>query len=1092
VKEVGIRIRVGAAGLENVDALVRQLKAAGVQTGELEADAQDLGAELQRLGRQQTLIDQFAKVKREAADSATALQQAQQRTRELALALRDAEAPTKAQATAFERSRTATRDAAQALQDNRLKLQQLRGALTDSGLASDQLAAAQVRVNVQTATTTQRVQNLRGELQRQVTSYGETGAAAGASAAQQTAAARAVGGALDQLKGDLAQLRNLAGLALGGSLVGSLARDVSQTADEFANLAARVRLATGEGEPFEQAFSGVQEIALATNSALETTGTLFARVLQAGREVGLTQQQALALTQSINQAVQLSGGSAESSNASITQLIQGLQSGVLRGEEFNSVMEQSPRLARALADGLGVTTGKLREMAGQGQLTSAAVIGALQGQSQALQAEFALLPATVGRALTNISTQWTVYVGEVDKANGVSAKAAGIIAAIADNLGTLATVATTAGQAWLAYKALDLAGTFLRQAAAVQAAAAATAQQTAVLAANTVATQGNTAAKSANAAAGTAAASATAAGNAASALSLGLLGRLAGALGLAVTGAALFGDIAVRAFKGAGTWIGEGIAKLQGYRDSSEEVLALQKAQEKAVAEQAQAQAALSQQLERTREAAFGMTAESRKLVGEFGELRAKGDSAAEALGKVAKNLQLENVTGIKAAGVALDELARKGEISAEQVRSAWTQALNGRDLAVFEAAARAAFAGSEQGARRFAGAMDGAVSESIRRTGVDMAELKSGISAAATSAINDFDLLIRNVETLGKQGVDTGRVLRASLDKALEAATTEKAVQQVIGRLEELGRSGLVSGTKVAEGLEIARKKADELKAGISSTDEALRLFGLKSKAELDKLADNFKQAWDRIRFDATLTLEQKQKAFKQFAEAAIAANGGVVTSEISLQASQLKVQIEVDKTGKAFVKGMGEAGAAVDDTRKRVDELGARVNAAGERINQLASGIRAAGLSDPFSSAGLAERNAGVQSVLGPSKIGGPEFSTGFQYTPPDASGDWIFDVDEFNRRGGSAGGFSNDQARIFWKRASAQPTIGANNPAANARAAQPAQAAPAPAATGDSYTVNVTIGGKQYGIGAGNKASADQLIAALEEAYRAGGGG
>ena len=55
----------------------------------------------------------------------------------------------------------------------------------------------------------------------------------------------------------------------------------------------------------------------------------------------------------------------------------------MRGEEFNSVMEQSPRLAKAMADGLGVTTGELRKMAGEGQLTSETVIKALQGQSDA-------------------------------------------------------------------------------------------------------------------------------------------------------------------------------------------------------------------------------------------------------------------------------------------------------------------------------------------------------------------------------------------------------------------------------------------------------------------------------------------------------------------------------------------------------------------------------------------------------------------------------------------------------------------------------------------------------------------------------------
>jgi hypothetical protein len=93
----------------------------------------------------------------------------------------------------------------------------------------------------------------------------------------------------------------------------------------------------------------VTEVALRTHSALEDTGVLFSRIAQAGRDAGLSAEkaslQSLGLTETINQAVQIGGSSAEASSAAITQLIQGLQSGVLRGEEFNSVMEQAPRLA---------------------------------------------------------------------------------------------------------------------------------------------------------------------------------------------------------------------------------------------------------------------------------------------------------------------------------------------------------------------------------------------------------------------------------------------------------------------------------------------------------------------------------------------------------------------------------------------------------------------------------------------------------------------------------------------------------------------------------------------------------------------------
>src|SRR5690606_13018136 len=127
------------------------------------------------------------------------------------------------------------------------------------------------------------------------------------------------------------------------------------------------------------------------------------------------QQDALALTESINQAVIISGASAAASDAALTQLIQGLQSGVLRGEEFNSVMEQAPRLAAALAAGLGVTRGELRALANDGQLSSETVIRALRSQADVLRTEFAQMPQTVGRAIQNLQTEWLRFVGTLDQ-----------------------------------------------------------------------------------------------------------------------------------------------------------------------------------------------------------------------------------------------------------------------------------------------------------------------------------------------------------------------------------------------------------------------------------------------------------------------------------------------------------------------------------------------------------------------------------------------------------------------------------------------------------------------------------------------------
>lgn len=128
-----------------------------------------------------------------------------------------------------------------------------------------------------------------------------------------------LGGGVNRLRGAFGGLQGLlaaAGLGIGVS-------EIIETADAFKTLEARVKLATGEGAAFVTGFEGVKEIANATFSSIESTGELFARITAAGETLGLAQGEILSVTQTINEAIKLSGGSAASADAAITQLIQG-------------------------------------------------------------------------------------------------------------------------------------------------------------------------------------------------------------------------------------------------------------------------------------------------------------------------------------------------------------------------------------------------------------------------------------------------------------------------------------------------------------------------------------------------------------------------------------------------------------------------------------------------------------------------------------------------------------------------------------------------------------------------------------------------
>ena len=228
--------------------------------------------------------------------------------------------------------------------------------------------------------------------------------------------------------------------------IGISIAELAKIADNFQNISAQIRLVSDSSEEFHSALEGVRVIATQTTTSLESTANLYARISQAGKDLGVTQQQALEVTRAINQSIQISGGSAASADAAITQLIQGLQSGVLRGEEFNSMMEQAPRLTTALADSLGVTKGELRAMAAEGELTSEIVINALKEQSAVIAEEYTKIPTTISGAFTNLKTNFTMLVGEVDSANAASQGIVQTLLYLSENLDVLTTLFNDATQ----------------------------------------------------------------------------------------------------------------------------------------------------------------------------------------------------------------------------------------------------------------------------------------------------------------------------------------------------------------------------------------------------------------------------------------------------------------------------------------------------------------------------------------------------------------------------------------------------------------------------------------------------------------------
>lgn len=156
----------------------------------------------------------------------------------------------------------------------------------------------------------------------------------------------------------------------------------------------------------------VFDISQATRSSLDATATLYARLERGTREYNTSAADLAKLTSIINQGFIVSGATAQEAENAIIQLSQGIASGVLRGEEFNSVAEQGSRLMVALADSMGVGIGQLRKMAAEGKLTTDVVVNGLLSQGDSIGKEFAKTTRTMSQAFQEASSNLTKFLGE--------------------------------------------------------------------------------------------------------------------------------------------------------------------------------------------------------------------------------------------------------------------------------------------------------------------------------------------------------------------------------------------------------------------------------------------------------------------------------------------------------------------------------------------------------------------------------------------------------------------------------------------------------------------------------------------------------
>jgi tape measure domain-containing protein len=211
-------------------------------------------------------------------------------------------------------------------------------------------------------------------------------------------------------------------LGIAGGFVGiqQAARSVVQLLDSFTALQNRLRTVTDGTAELTAATDALFVISQDTRSSFRATAELYTRVALASRELGISQRTTLEFTKSLNQAVILSGASAQEAEAGLIQLSQGIASGTLRGDELRSVLEQLPVVSDVIAESLGVTRGELRKMGFEGRITADTIITAFGEAADDLDRRFLETIPTISQGFQVLGNEAVKLVGSYNEATGAS------------------------------------------------------------------------------------------------------------------------------------------------------------------------------------------------------------------------------------------------------------------------------------------------------------------------------------------------------------------------------------------------------------------------------------------------------------------------------------------------------------------------------------------------------------------------------------------------------------------------------------------------------------------------------------------------
>jgi tape measure domain-containing protein len=229
-------------------------------------------------------------------------------------------------------------------------------------------------------------------------------------------------------------------------------KPILDAADAYTVVNNRLKLVTSSNADLADSYKKVFEIAQRTAAPLEATAKFYSQLALNSKELGLTQEKTMRITETLSKVIALTGQSAEASSNALIQLQQAMGSGALRGDELRSIMEQLPLLAQIIADKMGTTVGKLKEFGEQGAITSKIVADAILASSEDIDKAFSRINFTFAQAFTILKNGFVDFIAKINEASGALSVLSKAIAWVGKEFSFVVTVLGSLAAAWAVLK----------------------------------------------------------------------------------------------------------------------------------------------------------------------------------------------------------------------------------------------------------------------------------------------------------------------------------------------------------------------------------------------------------------------------------------------------------------------------------------------------------------------------------------------------------------------------------------------------------------------------------------------------------------